>query len=105
MGELFHENLKAARTKLGMTQKDAAEAIGVAKSTYSLYESGKREPNLTTIRKLADLLSVTADELLGVTGQREAPQTIAAHFDGDDYTEEEMEKIHDFLAYVKSQRK
>lgn len=51
MGEHFNENLKEARLKSGLSQKDLSENIGVAKSTYSLYESGKREPNVDTIKK------------------------------------------------------
>ena len=52
MGEYFYENLKLAREQKGLSQKDVAEKIGVAKSTYSLYESGNREPNVQTIKKL-----------------------------------------------------
>ena len=37
MGEHFNENLRAARERKNMTQKDVADNIGVAKSTYSLY--------------------------------------------------------------------
>ena len=33
------------------------------------------------------------------------PQTIAAHFDGDEYTEEELEAIREFAEFVKSKRK
>ena len=36
MGEYFNENLKWAREQKGLSQKDVAERIGVAKSTYSL---------------------------------------------------------------------
>ncbi len=35
MGEYFNENLKEARERRGMTQKEVADIIGVAKSTYS----------------------------------------------------------------------
>lgn len=48
MGGTFNQNLKKAREQKGLTQKDVAEIIGVAKSTYSLYESGSREPNVQT---------------------------------------------------------
>ena len=102
MGDRFNENLKMARERKGLSQKDIAESIGVAKSTYSLYESGNREPNVQTIKKIADILSVSADELLGIDDE---PQTIAAHFDGDEYTEEELEKIKEFAAFVKASRK
>ena len=52
MGEYFNENLKEARERRSMTQKEVADIIGVAKSTYSLYESGNREPNVQTIKKI-----------------------------------------------------
>lgn len=35
----------------------------------------------------------------------EKPQTLAAHFDSDEYTEEELEKIKEYAAFIKSQRK
>ena len=66
MGDKFNENLRIAREKKNMTQKELADIIGVAKSTYSLYESGNREPNVQTIKKIADALSVSADTLLGL---------------------------------------
>ena len=102
MGEHFNENLKNAREKNNFTQKYVAEAIGVAKSTYSLYESGGREPNVPTIKKLANLLGVSTDELLGIDITY---NTLAAHFDGDEYTEDELEQIKEFAAFVKGKRK
>ena len=66
MKNRFAENLKAARLAAGLTQKEVAERVGVAKSTYSLYESGKRAPVVKGIKQLAKALGVTADELLGL---------------------------------------
>ncbi len=102
MGDNFNENLKNARERKGISQKDVAEKIGVAKSTYSLYESGNREPNVQTIKKIADVLNVSADDLLGLSDE---PMTIAAHFDGDEYTEEELDEIKAFAEFVKTKRK
>lgn len=102
MGDNFNENLKEARLKSGISQKDLAENIGVAKSTYSLYESGKREPNVDTIKKIASSLNVSADTLFGIDNE---PTTLAAHFEGDEYTESEMEEIRNFAAFVKNRRK
>lgn len=102
MGDNFNENLKEARLRSGISQKDLAENIGVAKSTYSLYESGKREPNVDTIKKIASSLNVSADTLLGIDNE---PTTLAAHFEGDEYTESEMEEIRNFAAFVKNKRR
>lgn len=100
MGDYFNKNLRWAREQKGLSQKDVAEKIGVAKSTYSLYESGSREPNVQTIKKIADVLGVSADELLGINIE---PTTIAAHFDGSEYTEEQLDRIKAFAAFIKSE--
>lgn len=102
MGENFNENLKEARIKSGLSQKEVSENIGVAKSTYSLYESGNREPNVNAIKKIADVLNVSVDTLLGID---EEPTTMAARFDGDEYTEDELDEIRQFAEFVKNKRK
>lgn len=102
MGDNFYENLRTARERKGMTQKEVADAIGVAKSTYSLYESGNRGLNVMLIKKLANVLKVSADELLGID---DSQSTMAAHFDGKEFTAEELDKIREFAAFVKTSRK
>lgn len=62
------ENLKNARKKAGLTQAQAAEAIGVNDGTYKNYEQGKREPNGDKIVAIANLFGVTTDYLLGKPG-------------------------------------
>lgn len=64
------DNLKAIRSKKGVTQKEAADALGISPNTYKNYEQGMREPNNEMLCKLADYFQVTADYLLG-----RAPQT------------------------------
>lgn len=102
MGDNFNDNLREARLKSGLSQKELSENIGVAKSTYSLYESGKREPNVDTIKKIASILNVSADTLLGLDDE---PVTIAAHFDGNEYAEDELNEIRQFAEFVKNKRK
>ena len=41
----FSQRLKEARLAKGYTQQEVADQIGVAKSTYSGYENGFREPD------------------------------------------------------------
>ena len=61
----FGDNLKKARLERGMTQVEIANQLGIDKSTYSGYESGKRQPDVKRIKELASLLRVSADELIG----------------------------------------
>ena len=59
----FIDRLKEARLKAGYTQEQVAAQIGVAKSTYTGYEKGSREPNVNTIGKLMEILNVDANYL------------------------------------------
>jgi transcriptional regulator with XRE-family HTH domain len=44
--------LREARERAGLTQQQLAERSGIAQSTISAYESGKREPGLSALRSL-----------------------------------------------------
>lgn len=101
MGENFNDNLKEARIKAGLTQKTVSENIGVAKSTYSLYESGGREPSVNTIKKIADILNVSADTLLGIENDA---TTIAAHLNTGDLTDIEREDVQNYIEFIKTKR-
>lgn len=59
------DNLKAIRNKKGVTQKEAADALGISPNTYKNYEQGMREPNNDMLCKLADYFQVSTDYLLG----------------------------------------
>ena len=58
------QNLKRIRTKKKMSQGDISRALDVHRAYISGIKSGKRNPTLATIQKLADALGVSADELL-----------------------------------------
>lgn len=59
------KNLRDARQVAGLTQKEAADMLGVSLSAYKNYEQGNREPNNNLLCKIADLFGVTTDYLLG----------------------------------------
>ena len=61
---MLGEKLKLYREKHNMTQKEVAEILEVEPGTISKYELGMIEPNIDSIKKLADTFNVTIDELL-----------------------------------------
>lgn len=62
----FAENLRLYREKAGYkSAKDFSQKLGIAYTTYVPYETGKREPRFTQLVKIAGLLSVSIDTLLG----------------------------------------
>lgn len=60
------DNMKAIRRKKGMTQKQVADACGLADSTIRTYELGNANPKPATVAKIAKALGVSAAELYGV---------------------------------------
>lgn len=61
---MLGEKLKLYREKHNMTQKEVAEILEVEPGTVSKYELGMIEPNIESIKKLAEIFNVTIDELL-----------------------------------------
>lgn len=63
--EIFAENLSFARRARGYSQAYMAECLGIARSTYAGYETGKRSPDIKMFAEISKTLFVSADELLG----------------------------------------
>ena len=52
------------REEAGLTQKQLAHLLGITQGAVSQWESGISKPRADTLKKLADLLNCTVDELL-----------------------------------------
>ncbi len=59
----FGEKIKKLRTEANLTQKDLAEKLNVSFQTISKYENDTNEPDLQTIKKLAQLFNCSIDYL------------------------------------------
>ena len=104
----FDKILKLLRNEKNMSQQELADALGISKSSINMYERGERQPNFEVLETIADFFNVDIDYLLGRTNKTTKiinPNTIAAHFDGDEYTPEELDEIKAFAEFVKSRRK
>ena len=65
----FSKNLKNERILNGLTQKEMANKLGISYRTYQNYEltsENNREPDLRTLCKISEILSVSVDYLLGI---------------------------------------
>ena len=124
--------LKDILTERNITVKDFANQIGVPATTlYSFIKRDSEDVKLELITKICnglgikvtdflktldyidgkpatifDLTSFGETEVAKITKEiNNEPQTLAAHFNGDEFTEEELEEIRKFADYVKSKRK
>ena len=62
--------IKELRKQKKLTLRELAGLVGVAESTMSLYENGKREPDFQTLRRIADCLDTDIDFMLGGDGEK-----------------------------------
>ena len=68
----FKDILKSYRLKSGMTKAEFSRKLGIdSYSTYNNYEVGSSEPKIDMLIKIADLLNVSLDDLVGRTPTNE----------------------------------
>ncbi|MCI1965859.1 MAG: helix-turn-helix domain-containing protein [Oscillospiraceae bacterium] len=63
--------LRELRREKGLTMKQLGNFFGLAESTISQYETGKRQPDNEALVKFANYFDVTIDYLLGNDANRE----------------------------------
>ena len=61
----FSTAIKYLRLREGLTQKELADKLSVAKSTISMYENDARVPELERLEEIADFFNVDMNFLLG----------------------------------------
>lgn len=57
--------IKELRQEMNMRQIDLAERLSIAQATLSGYESGKFQPDIEALRKMAEIFGVSVDYLIG----------------------------------------
>ena len=102
ISEIFIDNLKELLETHNMTNKEFAQKIGVKASSVSMWMNGNSLPRMGTLDKIADLFSVSVDSLV-TSKDSDTVSTLAAHFDGEEYTEEQLKRIEEFAKFIKSQ--
>lgn len=102
--------MREIRKSRQMTMKELGKAVGVAESTISLYETGKHDPDLLTVGRIADVLDVSVDALLGREENEKDPPTGEA-LDNKliemltSLTPDQVQRVMDFVAGMKATNK
>lgn len=90
------ETLKNLREKVGLTQKELAERMGVSPSHVSQYERNLRNPSTNQLKKFADALDVSFNVLLAskfdsmAESSREIQRDVVNVFSINDFSEKLM---------------
>jgi transcriptional regulator with XRE-family HTH domain len=105
--DLKPERLIACRQKLGLTQSEAAERIGVSQPAYQRYEAGVRTPSIQVVKEMAKAFNVSEAYLTGESNQSLPDYVVVTREDNPllfsiveqckDLDDKQLEKIMRFL--------
>lgn len=115
------DRLNEVMNEKGITQAELVRRTGINKGALSSYLSARYSPKNDAIDILSEALNVNPLWLMGYdvdknrlsmrfnkqynTGEKQV-NTVALHYEGDnDFTDEELDDITNFMDYVKSKRK
>lgn len=96
----IYERIVQLRIKKSISQKELAKKINIDDSTMNKIEKGNRPIRDKELAKIADVLEVSTDYLLG-RAKNNIADTIAAHIDSN-ASEEDIKEI---LAYIEEKEK
>ena len=87
-----------------MTTEELSERSGVPVGTLNKILAGQTsDPKFETVKAICKALDISLAALDDYETQQEV-HTIAAHHDGEDWTEEELDEIDEFKKFVLSKR-
>lgn len=69
--ESFPSKLKRAREDTGFSQREVAKELHIDQSQIARYETGRTQPDIETLGRLADFYNVSTDWLIGTRGGME----------------------------------
>lgn len=96
-------NIKKAREKSGLNQKECAESINVSLRAWQNYEQGSREPKYEILCNIANLFDVTIDYLLNREIKSLTPfQAFAKEYN---LTEQEQNILNKYCSLSPDERK
>lgn len=96
------EKINEYKKKLGITTEELSKQSGVPVGTLNKILSGAtKDPKLETLKAIARVLGLTLNDFDDIPHV----STLAAHFDGDEFTEDELDEIKQFAAFVKAKNK
>jgi HTH-type transcriptional regulator, cell division transcriptional repressor len=95
------------REELGYSYQDLADRTGLNKSTLMRYEKGIiKNLSLDKLEIIAKALNISSAYLMGWEEEKKINplETLAAHFDGEEFTKDDIDDIENFIKYVQSKK-
>lgn len=103
--DIFSERLRFYLNKYEITQLELSKRLGVGTTSVYNWCNGIKTPRMDKVDAMCEIFHCKRSDLMEDKSEEAKPTTLAAHFTGDEYTEEELDEIKKFAEFVKSKRK
>ncbi len=97
---IIQANIRRIRKNLGYNQETVADALGIARTTYTEYETKEMDIPFETLEKLSDFFGVELDSFFAENDEQLKDSLVCA-FRTDDVSVEDLRKITRFKSIVK----
>ena len=64
---MLREKLRQLRRKKGLSQEAVAKELGISRQAVSKWETDLAQPDLDNLKKICEILDISADELLDIS--------------------------------------
>jgi transcriptional regulator with XRE-family HTH domain len=100
--EIIAQRLRQARETVGYTPEEVAQKLGITKDELSLFESGRQNPPLSLLRKLAKLYGVFVSYFYGIDKPEGTAFTLLLHKAKElSLPPETISRVHRFTFFCK----
>ena len=102
----FGDSIKKIREEKGFSQEELARKLDVAQSTIGMWESGKRTPKLDELNRLARVLSITVNRLIGQPKERKVELIKnEIYVDGEKVSDLDATDVDGVVEYINAVKK
>lgn len=98
---IVQNNIRTIRKKLGYTQETVASVLGIARTTYTEYETKEMEIPFDILEKLSDFFGVDLASFFA-ENEKQLNDTLVCAFRTDGLSIEDLRKIARFKSIVKN---
>lgn len=111
------DKIKIFRKEKGLTQLKLSTQANISRSYLADIENNRYNPSIDVVKNIADALSIPVDEFfkeevsekpidkIDRLIDKNKIHTIAAHFDGEEFTDDDVEDIENFIKFVLAKKK
>lgn len=112
---MLGDRLTQLRKRKNLRQEDVAKKLGIARTTYAMYEQGNRQPDYDTLKIIGELYDVSLDYLITGNEHSNSPDEMWQEFlnprtqiffkDLQDAPEEKIEELIRFWEFIQERDK